>query len=138
MARLLIVDDEPTILQSFGLVLECAGYEVTTAVSAADATQKLADQGFDVVITDVRMETPTAGFEVVRATHQKWPGTPVVLLTAFPLGTADWKGTGADAFFSKGSDIPAMLEWIRTRLEAASSKSEDSSAQAQSAKKRAS
>jgi two-component system response regulator GlrR len=138
MARILIVDDEPAILQTFKLVLESAGYEVTTADSATDAKQKLADQKFDVVITDVRMETSTAGFDVVRAAHQTSPATPVALLTAFPLPTADWKRAGADAFFNKGFNVREMLDWIRARLGAANSNINKSSDRVEKAKRHAS
>jgi DNA-binding response OmpR family regulator len=124
VARILIVDDEPTIVRSFGWVLESEGYEVTTAVSAADATQKLTDQSFDIVITDVRMETPTAGFDVVRTARHSSRTTLIALLTAFPLLTADWERAGADALFSKGADVEVILKWIRACLEAASCKSE--------------
>jgi DNA-binding NtrC family response regulator len=137
VARILIVDDEPTILRSFGWVLESEGYEVTTAVSAADATQKLTVQTFDIVITDVRMETPTAGFDVVRAVRHSSPTTPVALLTAFPLLTADWERAGVDALFSKGADVEAILKWIRTCLEAASAQSEKLPRETEHAHKRA-
>jgi DNA-binding NtrC family response regulator len=137
VARILIVDDEPTILRSFGWVLESEGYEVTTAVSATDATQKLTVQSFDIVITDVRMETPTAGFDVVRAVRRSLPATPVALLTAFPLLTADWERAGADALFSKGADVEAILKWIRACLAAASAKSEKRPGETEQARKQA-
>jgi|SRR6267142_3302544 len=119
MARILIVDDEIAILRCFGLVLESAGHEVTTAISADDAKQKLMGQSFEVLITDVRMETPTAGFEVLREARRNSPKMPVALLTAFPLPTAEWKQAGADALFQKGgSIIKPMIEWVEAVLDA--------------------
>ena len=67
-ARLLIVDDEEVILSLLKTVLQSQGYSVTTAGSGAEAKAVLAaDEGLDLVITDMRMETETAGYEVVEA-----------------------------------------------------------------------
>lgn len=124
MARILFVDDESAIIRLFGLVLESAGHEVITALSAAEAKLKLSEQSFNLVITDVRMESPTAGFEVVRAARRISPTLPVALLTAFPIPTADWKQAGADAFFEKGADVKQMLEWISASLAAEKARAE--------------
>jgi DNA-binding NtrC family response regulator len=137
--KILIVDDEASILSLLRLVLESENYEVTTAVSAADAKQKLSGQGFDLVITDIRMETPTAGFDVVRAAHQALPKSPVALLTAFPVPTSDWKQAGADALFIKGTDSTLkMLEWIEGAVAPAKVNSENQQDSDQQTKKRAS
>src|SRR5262249_34577795 len=117
MPRILIVDDEATIRFTLCLVLESAGYKVTTAGSASEARQRLTDQFFDLVLTDIRMETPTAGFDVLRAARHGSTIVPVALLTGFPLLTSEWRQAGADAFFVKGSDSPTkILEWISNAL----------------------
>jgi DNA-binding NtrC family response regulator len=139
VARILFVDDESAILRLFGLVLESAGYEVTTALSAAEAKRKLSEQNFNLVITDVRMESPTAGFEVLRAARRISPTLPVALLTAFPIPTSDWKQAGADAFFVKGADVTRpMLEWISASLAAEKARAEDAAQQADRDQKQAS
>jgi CheY-like chemotaxis protein len=135
--RILIVDDEPSILSLLRLVLEGENYEVDTAASAADAARKLDEQSFQLVITDIRMETPTAGFEVVRAARRVAGDVPVALLTAFPVPTNDWKQAGADTLFMKGMDSTfKMLEWIQGALAGAKPKAEEHSS-VQAAKKRA-
>lgn len=134
--RILIVDDEASIISLLRLVLEGESYEVETATSGAEAIRKLAEQSFQLVITDIRMETPAAGFEVVRAARRKSPDMPVAVLTAFPVPTNDWRQAGADVLFMKGSDSTfKMLEWIQGALAAAETEPADS---AQQAKKRAS
>jgi DNA-binding NtrC family response regulator len=118
VASILIVDDETTIRTSLRLVLQSVGYKVATASSAREATELLARQYFDMVLTDVRMETPTAGFEVLRSARRHHPSIPVALLTGFPITTSDWKQAGADALFVKGSGSPIeMLEWIHRILD---------------------
>ena len=51
-------------------VLESEGHTVVTAINAADALRKLEAGSFDMVITDMRMETKTSGFDVVRAARR--------------------------------------------------------------------
>ena len=133
--RLLIVDDEASIISLMRLVLEGENYEVETAASGAEAIRKLGEQSFQLVITDIRMETPTAGFEVVRAARRKSHDMPIAVLTAFPIPTNDWRQAGADILFMKGTDSTLkMLEWIQGALAAANTGPAD----AQRAKKRAS
>ncbi len=53
--RVLVVDDEPTILDLFVDILESAGYRVDTANNGVEAAQKVARNSYDVVVSDVRM-----------------------------------------------------------------------------------
>ena len=65
--RILLVDDELAILLTLKAILEINGFEVVTAASAKEAIQKLKKNSFHMVITDMRMETDKAGYDVVRA-----------------------------------------------------------------------
>jgi DNA-binding NtrC family response regulator len=79
--RVLVVDDKPNMLE---LLVKILGetYEVHTASDGAAALARLEREGFDVVLTDVRM--PGAdGFEVVKAVKLRWPHTEVVMMTAY-------------------------------------------------------
>jgi CheY-like chemotaxis protein len=90
-ARVLVVDDEPSILTTLRAILELQGFEVDAAGSAMEAIQKLQAAVFQMVITDMRMETATAGYDVVRAA-QAQPYQPIsVLLTAYPPEEAEWR-----------------------------------------------
>src|SRR5262249_8262234 len=127
--RILIVDDEASILSLLRLVLESESYEVATAASGAEATRKLGEESFDLIITDIRMETPTAGFDVVRTARRHQPDAPVALLTAFPVPTSDWKQAGADTLFIKGTDSTLkMLDWIQGALSGRKSRGGEHSA----------
>jgi CheY-like chemotaxis protein len=109
----LLVDDEDAILTLFGRILQRDGFSVTTARSAADACAVLSREAFDLVVTDLRMETPTAGFEVVRAANRVLPRPAVVLLTAFPLPPSQWRQAGADALFIKGEDTMRLSSRLK-------------------------
>jgi DNA-binding response OmpR family regulator len=115
--RILIVDDEESVASMLKVVFETEGYEVTTAGSAAQAVQLLGDHAFDVVLTDMKMESDASGFEVVRAVRERSRNTVVVILTAFPLLAQDWRDAGADAALSKPSHMARLLATVTELLE---------------------
>ena len=69
--RILLVDDEIPILLTLKAILEMNDFEVETAESAREAEQKLDAGTFQMVITDMRMETDTAGYDVLRAAKRQ-------------------------------------------------------------------
>jgi DNA-binding response OmpR family regulator len=83
MLRILVVDDEPMVLESIRLTLTCSGFEVVTAVSGADALAKLVDAGFDALVTDRKMPVMT-GEQLAVAVKERWPTMPILMLTGFP------------------------------------------------------
>ncbi len=125
MTRVLLVDDDASIVQLFSTVLEMNGFAVTKAQSATDARAAIARESFEIVITDMHMETPTAGFEVVRAARERSPRPIIVVVTAYPVPSAQWRGMGADALYIKGANtmtLPQQLkELLDRRVRAASS-----------------
>ena len=114
MTRILIVDDEAVIAEMLKLVLQSSSFEVETARSAAQALTTLRQKPFDIVLTDMRMETPTSGFEVVKAARQLQPRPAIAILTAFPIPAFEWRPSGADALLVKGSDLLALPETLRS------------------------
>jgi CheY-like chemotaxis protein len=108
MFRILIVDDEPAILGLLKSVLELSSFEPHTAGSAAEAKSLLSQQRFDFVLTDMRMESTTAGFDVVRAARQLDPKPVIAILTAFPMSATEWRPSGADALIVKGAEIMGL------------------------------
>ena len=111
MARdLLIVDDESSILRMMKTILESHGYAVQTARSASEAELHLRDRSFDLVLTDMKMETDAAGYRVVRAAKAQPHRPAVVILTAFPVLARQWRQEGADALMSKPASIDQLLQ----------------------------
>ena len=113
MTKVLLVDDDDSILHLFCTVLEMNGFDVTTASSASGAIRKFADQSFDMVITDLHMENPTAGFDVVQAAHRLSPRPIIVIVTAYPVPSAEWRRAGADALYIKGANTMALPEQLK-------------------------
>ena len=58
--RLLLVDDDASLLKLLAIRLEAEGFEVQTAASAEEALQTLRNHPVELVLTDLRMEAPVA------------------------------------------------------------------------------
>src|SRR5438876_3133681 len=65
LARVLLVDDDPTSRLTLQTVLEAGGYRVDAAASAAEAVGKLDEQEYELVLSDLQMESPRAGLKVL-------------------------------------------------------------------------
>ena len=85
MGKILVVDDEDEVRLSIERRLKREGHEVNIAGSQeeASATIEGAEPSFDVVLTDMLMESPSSGVEVLKAALAKDVFTEVVILTAY-------------------------------------------------------
>ena len=111
--RVLIADDEPSLLKCFAAFLEAENFEVQTVRSAMSAIAALDSGEFDVVITDMAMETQTAGYDVVRAAQSQSYEPEVVVFTSFHIAAAEWRKRGVKKLFTKGDvEISAVSNAI--------------------------
>ena len=83
MAKILVVDDEKDIRRALKIVLSGEGYSVDTADNGLEAIQKLQEQEYDLVLTDLRMGDGADGFDVLRKAKEVREFLPVILMTAF-------------------------------------------------------
>src|SRR5438445_13334805 len=93
--RILLVDDDVAVLLTLKTVLEMNQSEVDTAASAVEAVSKLESGVYEMVITDVRMESETARVEVIGAARKQHDAPATALLTAYHLADVDGKQQGA-------------------------------------------
>jgi DNA-binding response OmpR family regulator len=114
--RILLVDDELAILLTLKAVLEIHGFEVDTAASAREAKSKIKNGSYHMVITDMRMESESAGLEVVRAAKKADYHPAVAMLTAFPLTDSEWQDEGADEMLVKPMHTEHLLRQIEALL----------------------
>ncbi len=114
--RILVVDDELAILLTLKAVLEMNGFEVETAASAREAVRKLDAGGFQMVITDMKMEHDTAGYDVIRAAKKLADPPVTAILTAFPSLGSDWKSEGAQSLLVKPMNTPDLLRQVEALL----------------------
>ncbi len=80
--KILLVDDEPSMLEIIGKALQSAGYLVMTTESGEEAFELLYKTTFDLVITDLIMH-PVDGIEVLRRVRQLSSETRVIIFTAY-------------------------------------------------------
>lgn len=85
--RLLVVDDDPAIVKLVMLAMSARGYAVEGAASVVQALGLFDAAPFDVVLTDKNLKGAT-GLELVDTLAKRAPATAVVLMTAYPEGTA--------------------------------------------------
>jgi DNA-binding NtrC family response regulator len=114
--RILLVDDELAILLTLKAILEMNGFEVETASSGSEAVQKLDGGIFHMVITDIRMETEGAGYDVIRAAKQKPYNPATAILTAYPSLGSDWMSKGAQSLLVKPVNTQDLLRQIEAML----------------------
>jgi len=116
--RILLVDDEVAVLLTMKAVLEISGFDVDTAASARDGKLKLKKFTYDMVITDMRMESEEAGREVIVAARTAAYHPAVALLTAFPVSDDDWQDMGADKMLVKPMQTRLLIQQIEKLMEA--------------------
>jgi DNA-binding response OmpR family regulator len=115
--RILLVDDEVAVLLTMKAVLEISGFEVDTAASAREGKSKLKMRTYDMVITDMRMESDEAGREVIVAARTAPYHPAVALLTAFPVAEEDWQDMGADKMLVKPMQTRVLIQQIEKLLD---------------------
>jgi DNA-binding response OmpR family regulator len=115
--RILLVDDEVAVLLTLKAVLEISGFEVDTAASAREGKSRLHTHEYNMVITDMRMESDAAGAEVIEAARAAAYRPAVALLTAFPVADEDWQEMGADKLLVKPVHTRILLEQIESLLD---------------------
>lgn len=114
-ARLLVVDDEDSLVHLLNDALRFAGYDVVMARTGREALERVKDSSPDLVVLDV-MLPDLDGFEVCRRLRRDGDDVPVVFLTARddPDGLRTGFTGGGDDYLTK----PFSLEELRFRIEA--------------------
>jgi DNA-binding response OmpR family regulator len=113
--RVLLVDDEVTVLLTMKAVLEISGFDVDTAASAREGKSKIKLREYQMVITDMRMESDASGREVIQAARTAPYHPAVALLTAFPED--DWEDMGADKMLVKPMQTAMLIKQIEKLLD---------------------
>lgn len=113
MVRILFVEDDQAIRQTLAAILRDQEVDVTVCESARQALGVIGEHTFDLVVTDMRMETATAGSEVIRAARAFAPPPLVVVLTAFPLPHGHPALRGASTVLLKGTDASSLIAQIK-------------------------
>jgi two-component system response regulator GlrR len=116
--RLLLIDDEPSglLALSEALRLRLNDTVIDTATNARQALSLLRDFEYHIVVSDVRM-AGLDGLALLNQVRERWPSTPVVLMTAAGCGReAEALISGAFAFIEKPIDLDRFVPILRVAM----------------------
>jgi DNA-binding response OmpR family regulator len=118
-ASILVVDDEPDLLENIGLALEAEGYRVLTAGDGVEALAVLRSQPVDLVLADIAMPEMN-GYQLYERVRQnpQWATMPFVFLTARRLDSdiRYGKELGVDDYLTKPIRAEDLLAAVRGKL----------------------
>ena len=116
--KVLVVDDQKNMRATTAIVLRQAGHAVDEAEDGAAAIQRIQQDTFDVVLTDLRMPT-VDGMEVLRAAQRIAPETQVIVMTAYGTieSAVDAIRQGAYDFLAKPFKEDELLLRVSKALE---------------------
>jgi PAS domain S-box-containing protein len=112
----LIVEDEPDLLQAAAILFRNLGYEVITAGNGKDAINILQrEEHIDILFADVMMPNGMSGVELACLTRERWPGIKVMLASGYPFLTLhSHHGNFEDfAFVSKPYGLADVAKKLR-------------------------
>ena len=118
MKKILVIDDEPTILLTLAHLLNNKETAVITSKRMEEAEEALARYSFDLVIADIRLSGMYGkeGLELLSFIKRMSPHTEVIIMTAY--GTEEIKDDtyrrGAYYYYEKPIDLPHLLSKVQT------------------------
>jgi DNA-binding response OmpR family regulator len=123
MAKILVVDDDPDVVEATRLCLEKQGYEVACAYSRQEGMAAVSADAPDLVILDVMMEQHDDGFIMAQQLRRQGFRKPILMLTSISKVTGfaygvDREMVPVDAFQEKPIDPQILLGKIRQLLAA--------------------
>jgi len=132
MPKILVIEDEPDMVEAVRMPLEANGYEVISASTGEKGLQMVKEVEPDLIILDVMMETTTAGFQVSlqlrspdsSSEYADYRDIPILMLTAIHNTTSlrfgpDEAYLPVDDFVDKPIDPDVLLEKVAALIEEA-------------------
>ena len=115
--KILVVDDEKNVRVLFERILAKEGYEVECAASGSEAIDKLANNSFDLVVTDLKMDG-IDGLDLIRKGKRTNQAIPFILISGY--GTAQTAVSaaqeGADVYLMKPIDMTDLKQAVKKAL----------------------
>jgi CheY-like chemotaxis protein len=106
LARVLVVDDDLASRLTLQTLLEAGGYRVDAAATAAEALGKMENQEYQLVLSDLQMESPEAGLKVLAHAQMMDYKPATALITAYHNMVV---GGGNSRMLVEPEDIPGLL-----------------------------
>jgi two-component system, OmpR family, copper resistance phosphate regulon response regulator CusR len=114
--KILIVDDDSSILESLSKLLGAEGYEIELAEDGQQAIEKLVQNHVDLLLLDLGMPVKD-GWSTMRWLAEVNPLFPVILMTGQSNQRAPAARAGADVLMEKPLDVPRLLQIIHDLID---------------------
>ena len=115
--RILVVDDERSVLVTYQMILQQRGYDVDVALTSREALEFLRKKEYDLLLCDLSLEEKHTGFEVIVAARDQRPQVVCVILTGYASPeVADQARRDGIAVLFKPIDIPEFLDTVKESL----------------------
>lgn len=118
-ARILYVEDEPSLRLALSTILGQQGFEVFTAATVAEALSLITADRFDALISDLNIGQPGDGFTVVSAMRRVQPEAVTLILTGYPAFESALRAIReqVDDFLTKPADVKELVSSIKDKLQ---------------------
>lgn len=124
-AKILIIDDDPDIVEASRMVLEAKGYQVFSAANSTDGRKKIKEERPQLIILDVMMDKMDDGFVLAQSLKQdqQYASIPILMLTAVikktgftfsPQSDGEW--LPVDDFVEKPIQPDVLIKKVETLL----------------------
>jgi PAS domain S-box-containing protein len=117
--RVLIVEDEPDLMDVAASLFTSMGYDVLTAASGREAIDMMERRDVDILFTDVVMPNGMNGIELASYTREHYPDTKIMLASGYPLPALKQRhgaGLGEFAFVNKPYRLSDLARTLRSAM----------------------
>jgi DNA-binding NtrC family response regulator len=116
--KILVVDDDPIVLDSCRRVFEAEGIEVYLVPSAEKALEAMENNDFAILLIDVKMPEQD-GMYLMRKVKEKWPEVPIIVMSGYPTPETIAGGfqLGAAKFIAKPFTPDELFETVQQVLQ---------------------
>jgi len=114
-AQILVVDDEPNIRESLGMLLTSVGYDVAIAANGVSAISHLDQRIPDLIVTDLNMPE-MSGMELMSHVRSLYPSILIVAMSGDYQGDSVPAGIIADRYYPKGQHPHNLLTVIASLI----------------------
>jgi DNA-binding response OmpR family regulator len=113
--KILVVEDEKTLCLLYEEELSREGYDITAVTDAEAALAKLAQESFDLIVTDIRMPGKN-GIELITQIMGLRKDIPIIINSAYQSYKEDFMTWAADAYVVKSSSLDELKSKIKQLL----------------------
>ena len=116
--RILFVDDEPAIRATLAVILRRYGFIVSVAATVAEALEQIEKQKFDLLLSDLNIESERDGYLVIRAMRETNPDCINIVLTGYPdeKSAAEGLKLGIEDYIAKPANADALVAMLAEKL----------------------